>query len=94
MKLELPYTRDAIKEFIHANTVAWVTFTKVDGTERKMKCTLNQNLIAESTGVEPIFDPHKKERPVNQNTLVAFDLEKNEWRSFIISQVTDVQLNP
>ena len=95
MKLERPYTRDVIKDFIHANTVAWVTFTKVDGTERKMKCTLNQSLI-EWRGAAPNgkkVETVKKERPVNLNSLPVFDLQKDEWRSFIISQVTNVGLN-
>jgi len=54
-----------------------VTFTKVDGTKRDMRCTLNESLIPQSTSTEP-----KAERKVNDTVQRVFDLDKNEWRSF------------
>jgi hypothetical protein len=53
-----------------------VSFTKKDGTDREMLCTLAESLI-----------PSDK-RPKTENTkfsdeaLRVFDLDKQEWRSF------------
>jgi hypothetical protein len=54
-----------------------VTFTKVDGSQRDMRCTLNESLIPQTTSTEP-----KTERKVNDTVQRVFDLDKNEWRSF------------
>lgn len=53
-----------------------VTFTKKDGTERTMHCTRNMAAIPD--------DKHPKgSGKVKANHLiVAFDIEKSEWRSF------------
>lgn len=61
-----------------------VTFKKKDGTIRKMKCTRNPNLIPE--------EQHPKDGiSVEESTTIrAFDLEKGEWRSFIIENVMSV----
>lgn len=60
-----------------------VTFKKKDGTIRKMKCTRNLKLIPEeqhpSTGVGD-----------SDTAIRVFDLEKQEWRSFIIENVMGV----
>jgi hypothetical protein len=60
-----------------------VEFTKADGTERKMLCTLAENLIPAITPV--------KEKPetisegatnVAPTACKVWDLEKQAWRSF------------
>ncbi len=65
-----------LREVLHDGIVN-VTFTKVDGTKRDMRCTLNESLIPQSTSTEP-----KAERKVNDTVQRVFDLDKNEWRSF------------
>jgi hypothetical protein len=58
------------------NSDVTVLFTKKDGTDREMSCTLAESLI-----------PSDK-RPKTENTkfsdeaLRVFDLDKKEWRSF------------
>lgn len=66
------------------NTSTVITFKKKDGTIRKMKCTRNPNLIPE--------DQRPKDGiSIEESTTIrAFDLEKKEWRSFIIENVMSV----
>lgn len=60
-----------------------VTFKKKDGTTRKMKCTRNPSLIPE--------EHHPKtESEESTNTIRVFDLEKQEWRSFIVENVMSI----
>ena len=80
-----------LKEIIQNNVVT-VYFTKVDGTEREMKCTLmveylpdqyqnnNTQLLQESLG-----------RLENVNTLSVWDLDANSWRSFRCDSVTRIE---
>jgi len=53
-----------------------IKFTKVDGTERDMKCTL----------IDSIVVPHEKkterEKKINEDIISVWDVEKNGWRSF------------
>lgn len=62
-----------------------VTFTKADGTERMMKCTLNPEQLPK---VEIKEDA--KPRKESTTSMRVFDLEKNEWRSFTIKKVKQV----
>jgi hypothetical protein len=51
-------------------------FTKKDGTERIMKCTLSEQKIpSENT-------PKGVERTKSDEAVAVFDLENNGWRSF------------
>lgn len=68
---------------------ATITFTKVDGTERVMKCTL------EATKLPPVVvKENAKPRKQSDTTksLRVFDLEKNEWRSFNIKSIKKITL--
>lgn len=65
--------------------VATVTFTKKDGTERIMKCTLNPKQLPPTPVTEG-----KKERKVNEDVLAVYDVEAQGWRSFTIKSVTKV----
>jgi len=62
-----------------------VTFTKKDGTERVMSCTLQPKLLPPQELKETTV---KKE---NTDTVRVFDLEKQEWRSFTVKSVKKVQ---
>jgi hypothetical protein len=52
-----------------------IVFKKVDGTERTMKCTLNEELL-------PKREVTESARKANDGVLTVFDLELNQWRSF------------
>ena len=62
-----------------------VTFTKSDGTERVMKCTLVPDQLPK---VEIKEDA--KPRKESTTSMRVFDTEKNEWRSFTIKKVKQV----
>ena len=66
---------------------ATVTFTKSDGTDRVMKCTLEPDKLPKveiKEGVKP--------RKESTTSMRVFDLEKNEWRSFTIKKVKQVNI--
>jgi hypothetical protein len=60
------------------NYVCEVTFTKKDGTERIMVCTLRQDKIE-----IPLNTKEQQEVVLRPNNVIrVFDLENNGWRSF------------
>jgi hypothetical protein len=63
-----------------------VTFTKVDGESRNMKCTLMETVLpAKVTEAEALTD--SAPRKVNLDTVVAWDVEKEAFRSFRVENV-------
>lgn len=62
-----------------------VTFTKKDGTTRVMKCTRSPSQIPE--------DQYPKDGVSIETTgtIRVFDLDKNEWRSFIVENVKRIE---
>lgn len=66
------------------NGIVNVKFTKVDGTERVMRCTL----------AEGIAIPHEKtsdrEKKANTNIISVWDVEKESWRSFRYDSIIEV----
>ena len=65
-----------------------VTFTKVDGTERTMHCTLKEDILPPAKQEDPLSQ--KKVRAINDEVLVVYCTDKNEWRSFRVANVTSV----
>jgi|TARA_B110000503_G_C7002791_1_gene352244 Na+-translocating ferredoxin:NAD+ oxidoreductase RnfG subunit len=66
-----------------------VTFTKVDGTERTMPCTLKESILPPAKKEDPLSQ--KKVRAINDEVLVVYCTDKNEWRSFRLANVISVQ---
>jgi len=76
--------RSEMIEELEAN-ICTVTFTKVNGDERIMACTLREDVLPESTT--------STERPVNDNVVnvwhFATDTDHDDgWRSFRVDTVT------
>lgn len=67
-----------------------VTFTKTDGTERVMKCTLQPNLLPAVVIKE---NEAKRERKHNNNVLAVYDINAKGWRSFVLRNVTKVTIS-
>jgi len=83
----MKYRYDDLRKRLHAGVVE-VTFTKKDGTERVMKCTLNQQHIPEKDypkGDGPMMAPS------NGKVISCYDIENQGWRSFIVENVKHVQ---
>lgn len=65
--------------------IVQLTFTKKDGTERIMKCTLAEQKI-------PAKDmPKGTERAKSDEAVAVFDLENNGWRSFRWDSLTNIE---
>jgi len=62
-----------------------VTFTKVNGEERVMRCTLHDSVLPE----QPISGIKKKE---NQDTLSVWDLDNDGWRSFRLDSIKEMKV--
>lgn len=79
-----------------------VTFTKADGTDREMLCTLDHSRIPASVAkpvalttstapVDGIVRESKTPRKApDPHSLRVFDLEKKEWRSFRFERLKKV----
>jgi hypothetical protein len=80
-------TRDVVAAILKSD-VANVTFTKSDGSERVMKCTLIDEYIP-STELD--LD-RTSTRKVNEAVLPVWDIDKNAWRSFRIDSVKAIQV--
>jgi hypothetical protein len=70
-------------------TEATITFTKVDGTERVMKCTLEADKLPPAVVKE---DAKPRKQSDSTKALRVFDLEKQEWRSFTIKNIKRIEL--
>ena len=62
-----------------------VTFTKKNGEERTMLCTLMSEFLPETKETE------KKDQKVNEEVLAVWDLDKDAWRSFRLDSISNVQ---
>ena len=60
-----------------------ITFTKVNGEERIMDCTLQEHMLPET---------NESNRKQNEEVLPVFDINKGEWRSFRLDSVTNIEI--
>lgn len=79
------FERDTIKNTLR-NGIHQVVFTKKDGTERTMMCTLSESIIPKEHQPKE-GSTHK----ANDAVLAVFDVEKQGWRSFTVADVKSVQ---
>ncbi len=69
---------DGLHSALHVGKVE-LKFTKVDGTERIMVCTLYDKMIpATAMPTESV----KRERRAPESVTAVWDLENKDWRSF------------
>ena len=85
--------RDWVKSLLQKGPVT-VVFTKADGTDREMLCTLNPEQLPEvpvATGpVDGIVKEAKERKKPDEHSLRVFDLDKKEWRSFRFERLQKV----
>lgn len=82
------YNRDDILSDLRDN-VAEVSFKKLDGTDRKMRCTLRSDLLPNRYNEDHMMQEHRK--PGNEKVLVVWDLDSKSWKSFHVENVQLVQ---
>ena len=69
-----------------------VTFTKKDGTERVMKCTLSPELIPPASVIAEGTEP-KKKKIANENVMAVYDIEAAGWRSFTLTSIKNIAIS-
>jgi Na+-translocating ferredoxin:NAD+ oxidoreductase RnfG subunit len=82
-------TKDEILEMLK-NGVYTVTFTKVNGEQRSMPCTLMESMLPKANKSDPITQ--KKVREINDKVVAAWCVDKNEFRSFRVENVIKMEL--
>ena len=60
-----------------------ITFTKVNGDERIMDCTLQEHILP------PTDSNNRKE---NEEVLPVWDINLGKWRSFRLDSVTNIEI--
>ena len=94
--------KEQIREWVRGlltNSEVTVTFTKADGTDRDMLCTLDHSRIPVSVA-KPISttapvdgivrESRKPKKEPDPHSIRVFDLEKQEWRSFRFERLKKV----
>lgn len=76
-------SRDWLRSLLKEG-VCTVNFTKTDGTDRSMKCTLESGRIPVETS------PTGKPRQHSNNVCCVFDIESNHWKSFRWDSIKEV----
>jgi hypothetical protein len=71
------------------DNICVVTFTKRDGTERIMRCTLKSDLLPAPVATKPTTEV--KVRKTNPDTLAVWDLDKSAWRGFSVEQIKEIK---
>lgn len=82
------FTREGLVDMLRHNIVT-VTFTKVNGDERVMKCTLRSELIPNA----PIQNGELViEQKQTSNNVSVWDVDASGWRSFRVASVKSISV--
>ena len=93
----MTYTKQLVSEMLR-KSICEVVFTKTDGSERVMKCSLQEDVL--KPYLEVIEERNKqlllegkevKSKPENPNVLSVIDVENNAWRSFKIDTIKSIK---
>lgn len=79
-------------ESLLKNEIVTITFTKKDGTEREMRCTLKQTLLPLAEVVEST-EEDKPKRAKSETSVAVYDLDVEGWRAFSIDSVKTITFN-
>jgi hypothetical protein len=81
------YTKEQVIDMLKNNIVT-VTFTKVNGEERVMNCTLLSEYMPKDLGVSKTL--LQEEANSNKNSISVWDVDLNAWRSFRVDSVKNI----
>jgi DNA primase catalytic subunit len=76
--------RKWLKNVLETDVVE-VTFTKKDGSERIMKCTLKEDVLPEVQ--------NKETKQKSQEAIAVWDVESEGWRSFRWDSIKSVKFS-
>lgn len=82
-------TKEELYELLH-NEIVEVTFTKLNGDERVMPCTLIENYLPPAKKDDPITQ--EKVRKVSDAVVAVWAVESNGFRSFRYDRVKAVKI--
>ena len=83
-QVNTPEGRAWLRGLLHDEEVK-ITFTKKDGTEREMLCTLKEDKIPSEHA------PKNTGKAQSDEAIAVFDLENDGWRSFRWDSVTKIE---
>ena len=72
-------------------SVSEVTFTKVNGERRIMRCTLDLRYLPPITKEQLEHLDEQQQKPENQDVIAVWDLQNGGWRSFRVDSVEYMQ---
>lgn len=78
------YDKKTLKKHVSKKS-SIIVFSKMDGTKRKMRCTLDPSLVNYDFKKDPFHD--------SDDHLTVWDLEKDDWRIVNVDRIISVQLN-
>ncbi len=78
------FDKDEVRTKLHGG-IRQVVFTKKDGTERKMMCTLSESIIPQEH--KPKGESTHKQ---SDEAIAVWDVEKEGWRSFRYDSIISV----
>lgn len=81
------FTKENLIDMLRNNVVT-VTFTKVDGTERVMKCTLMSEYVPNA----PTNNGQVLLQESESKTVSVWDTDINGWRSFRVDSVKSISV--
>lgn len=85
---ELSWQKEWLRKVL-IDDIATITFTKVNGDKRVMKCTLQEQFLPAQVDLEEAI---QKKKP-NDETMSVWDLEARAWRSFRIENLISVEVS-
>jgi len=81
------YDRNKLLNDLRAGVIE-VHFTKVNGENRVMRCTLKPHLLPEVYQTDPTQQTEEKDFHMqNPDVISAWDIQAGGWRSFRINSV-------
>jgi len=80
-------SKEDLLELLSKETIE-ITFTKLDGDERIMTCTLQESVLPPANKEDKLSQT--KIRNLSEKALVVWDVNANSWRSFRYDRVKKV----
>lgn len=78
---------DLLKKYLHEGVVQ-VTFTKADGSERGMNCTLKEDLLPKIMPTTTYATKYLD----NKDVIRIYDVDVEGWRSFRYDSVKEIKV--
>lgn len=86
------FDKEEIGKILRDN-VCEVTFTKVNGEKRVMPCTLKTSIVPPTPEPKNLAEGEvPKVKKSNPDTMSVWCLDKKEWRSFRVANVTEIKV--